>query len=205
MLINEVCKECRLTKKAVEYYTEQGLISPFVLENGYRRFSESDVEKLKKIAILRGLGLAVYDIQAALDSKDGAVLRKLSFIKDIEISELREKQALLEKLANDGDWKSTLAQLEAVEKKRSIIHRLSGLFPGYYGTYISVHFALFLDEPITTAEQQEAFETIIAYLDGSELVIPDDLKDFLDEAAKNISKINIANLSKELSEAVKEP
>ena len=26
MLINEVCKECNLTKKAVEYYTEQGLI-----------------------------------------------------------------------------------------------------------------------------------------------------------------------------------
>ena len=28
MLINEVCKECNLTKKAVEYYTEQGLIQP---------------------------------------------------------------------------------------------------------------------------------------------------------------------------------
>ena len=38
MFINEVCKECNLTKKAVKYYTEQGLISPTVLENGYRDF-----------------------------------------------------------------------------------------------------------------------------------------------------------------------
>lgn len=35
MLINEVCKECNLTKKAVEYYTEQGLIQPRITENGY--------------------------------------------------------------------------------------------------------------------------------------------------------------------------
>ena len=50
MLINEVCKECNLTKKAVEYYTEQGLIQPRITENGYRQFSETDdpflVEKL---------------------------------------------------------------------------------------------------------------------------------------------------------------
>lgn len=31
MLINEVCKECNLTKKAVEYYAEQGLIQPMML------------------------------------------------------------------------------------------------------------------------------------------------------------------------------
>lgn len=31
MLINEVCKECNLTKKAVEYYTEQGLIQPRIM------------------------------------------------------------------------------------------------------------------------------------------------------------------------------
>ena len=40
MLINEVCKECNLTKKAVEYYTEQGLIQPRITENGYRQLSE---------------------------------------------------------------------------------------------------------------------------------------------------------------------
>lgn len=41
MLIKEVAKLCNLTKKAVEYYAEQGLIYPNILENGYRVFSES--------------------------------------------------------------------------------------------------------------------------------------------------------------------
>lgn len=34
MLINEVCRRCGLTKKAVEYYVEQELLTPLVLETG---------------------------------------------------------------------------------------------------------------------------------------------------------------------------
>ena len=63
MLVNAVCKKCSLTKKAIEYYVEQGLVSPQIQENGYRVFSEEDVEKLKKVSILRNLGLPVSDIQ----------------------------------------------------------------------------------------------------------------------------------------------
>ena len=66
MLINAVCKECSVTKKAVEYYIEQGLVSPTVQENGYRDFSEEDIRRLKKISILRNLGLSVTDIQDVL-------------------------------------------------------------------------------------------------------------------------------------------
>lgn len=205
MLIHEVCKECRLTKKAVEYYVEQGLVSPSVLENGYRCFSERDIERLKKIAVLRGLGLAVSDIQRVLVSQDTEALSRVSHEKDMEISELREKQSLLEKLAQDGDWEKALVQLVSIEKKQSILRRLLDLFPGYYGKYISLHFASYLNEPITTVEQQEAFEMIITYLDGVNLIIPDDLKDFLDEVGKSISKISIADMENNLAEAVKNP
>ncbi len=205
MLIHEVCKECRLTKKAIEYYTEQGLVSPAVLENGYRSFSGSDVERLKKIAVLRGLGLAVSDIHRVIENQGGGMLHRASLEKDMEIAELREKQALLETLAQDGDWEKASAQLATIEQKQSIMRRLLELFPGYYGKYICMHFAPYLNEPITTAEQQEAFDTIILYLDGVSLVIPDDLQEFLDEAAMNFSGIDIAAMSKNLSEAVKNP
>lgn len=96
-------------------------------------------------------------------------------------------------------------QLVSIEKKQSILHRLLDLFPGYYGQYISLHFASYLNEPVITAEQQEAFETIITYLDGAALVIPDDLKNFLDETGKRFSKINIIDMANNLSEAVKNP
>lgn len=59
MLINEVCKRYGLTKKAIEYYEEQGLTCPQIMENGYRVFSEDDVIQLNKIAVLRGLGISV--------------------------------------------------------------------------------------------------------------------------------------------------
>ena len=39
MLINEASKLTKLTKKAIEYYTLHGLISPIVLKNGYRDYS----------------------------------------------------------------------------------------------------------------------------------------------------------------------
>ena len=43
MRISEVAKRAELTKKAVLYYCEQGLLFPKILENGYRSFSEADV------------------------------------------------------------------------------------------------------------------------------------------------------------------
>ena len=51
MLINETAKFCNLTKKAVEYYTEQGMVNPAILENGYREFSKQDIETLKQVAL----------------------------------------------------------------------------------------------------------------------------------------------------------
>lgn len=58
MQVNEICKQTGLTKKAVEYYQLKGLISPEVNENGYRKFSDSDLSRLKEIALLRKLDLS---------------------------------------------------------------------------------------------------------------------------------------------------
>ena len=50
MLIHEIAKRCNITKKAVQYYVEQGLLTPAILENGYREFTEEDTSILKKYA-----------------------------------------------------------------------------------------------------------------------------------------------------------
>lgn len=47
MLINEVSKVTNLTKKAIEYYIEQKLVFPNILDNGYRDFSENDIDWFK--------------------------------------------------------------------------------------------------------------------------------------------------------------
>lgn len=202
MLTHEVCKECKLTKKAIEYYTDQGLIKPSVSENGYRNFSESDIERLKKIAVLRGLGLSVSDINMVLDAQENEVLNKVSQKMELEISRLYETRSLIEELARNNDWESVRMKLVTLEKKQSILQRLLDKFPGYYGKYLSLHFASFLNEPINSKEQLEAFEVIISFLDGVNIVIPDDLKDYLDEAARSISSA-MPDVSKSISLAIK--
>ena len=108
MLINEVCKECNLTKKAVEYYTEQGLIQPRITENGYRQFSETDTLKLKRIAVLRGLGFSVPEIRTILENDSRTAIYDVLNRKELEIVELQTKQALIKQLAESGDWEELL-------------------------------------------------------------------------------------------------
>lgn len=82
MLINEVCKITGLTKKAIEYYMEKGLIAPRIEENGYRRFDSEDVARLKEISVLRKLGLSIPEIRSVLDKGNSkANLAKIKYQK----------------------------------------------------------------------------------------------------------------------------
>ena len=181
MLMNEVCKKCSLTKKAVEYYMGQGLISPSIQENGYRNFSDEDVDRLNKISVLRSLGLSVADIQGVLSSPGAAVLKEISDRKILQITILQEKQKLIQELAAKYNWKQIQAKLQLLEQKQSILERFMNAFPGQYGRFICLHFAAYLNEPILTDEQQEAFNTIIAYLDNADFDLPADMQIYLDE------------------------
>lgn len=198
MLINEVCKTCALTKKAVEYYIEQGLISPAVKENGYRDFSEDDTARLQKIAVLRRLGLTVTDIRKVLDEPGGTALYDIAQSKDLALKDMKRRQELTQKLARDGDWEYVRARLETLEKKKTILQKIMDAFPGYYGKFLALHFAPYLNEPIMTEEQQAAFETVVDYLDGVELVISEDLRGYLDGTAKHLSGDVTADLEKAL-------
>ena len=181
MLINEICKKCSLTKKAVEYYIEQGLVVPAMQENGYRSFTEEDVKRLEKISILRNLGLSIADIRIVLSDRNTVALKEIAGAKKLEISALEEKQKLLQELAESQNWEKTHDELQQLEKKQSILERLQNVFPGYYGRYVCTHFAPYLNEPIVTDEQQEAFNTIIEFLDNTDFNLPDDLQKYLDE------------------------
>lgn len=60
MLRNEIQNKTGLTMKAIEYYE---VIDPVRLENGYRDYSEEDVETLEKVALFTKLGLNLKDIR----------------------------------------------------------------------------------------------------------------------------------------------
>lgn len=179
MLINEVCKTCALTKKAVEYYIAQGLVAPSVQENGYRDFSDADIERLKKISVLRGLGISAAELQKILSVQQemgDAALKAISDRKRMEIAVMQEKRQLLQELSRTQDWDLVQEKLRQLQNKQSVLARLQEAFPGYYGNYICQHFAPYLNEPVETQAQQEAFETILDFLDRVHLELPADLQ-----------------------------
>lgn len=206
MLIKEVCTQCGLTRKAVEYYEEQGLINPVTLENGYRDFSADNIERLKKTAILRRLNLSIEEIKEVLNNPSSDVLQRLSHQKDLELEREKVKQNLLEQLSVSGNFNKIRTELNLIEQNKTITEKLLDIFPGYYGRFISLHFSSFLNEPITTVSQQRAFDEIVEFLDNvPSLVFPEDLYKYLDENTKHIGAQAIRDMRTNLKKSFDNP
>lgn len=83
MLINEVGKITELTKKAIKYYTFKGLISPNILENGYRVYNKNDIEQLNTISVLRKLGISTDEIRTILSDETKSTLQTIPVRKEL--------------------------------------------------------------------------------------------------------------------------
>ncbi|HOB20506.1 MAG TPA: MerR family transcriptional regulator [Candidatus Atribacteria bacterium] len=66
MTIKEVEQRLGIPRASIRYYEKEGLIEPHREENGYRDYSQEDVVQLKKIIILRKIGLSINDISDIL-------------------------------------------------------------------------------------------------------------------------------------------
>lgn len=206
MLIKEVCETTKLTKKAIEYYIEQDLIFPNVLENGYRDFSTDHIELLKKISVLRKLGLGTDDIKLILLDENGETLQKLSLQKELRLKREMEKQSLLDKLSMGRSIDEIITEIKAIEQKETITEKLLYAFPGYYGRFIALHFSPFLNEIISRKEQEIAYEEIVSFLDNvPALIFPKDLQEFLTETTNNFSTQNIIEMNEEMKQSIKDP
>lgn len=206
MLINEVCKKTKLTKKAVEYYVLQGLLSPEVSENGYRNFRKEDVERLSKISVFRKLGLGIEDIKAVLSDSSNAVLQKLSVKKELLGRKALKKAAILEEFSCGRDYQEISRELDALEQNATIAERLLNSFPGYYGKFICLHFASFLDAPVLSEDQKEAYQKIINFLDNvPELQFPEEVQEYLEENTGGITVEQINGIVEMQKKYVKEP
>ena len=205
MLMNEARKASGLTRKAIEYYCAQGLLSPETGENGYRRFSEEDVRTLRKIAVLRGLRFSVEEIRAALQRKDCAALAAVWNKQGAELEDAQARRALLGRLAKGEDWGSVRQALDALDRKRTVLERMLDRFPGWFGRFVCAHFAPFLDEPVRTVEQRKAFDTVIEYLDGVTFKLPEDLQAYLEETEDVLDGDALSKINSALAQAVQNP
>ena len=71
MQIKELSRRTSLSSKTIRYYEEIGLLPPpRRLSNGYRYYSEADVDRVKFVAASRGLDFSLDDIGEILDLRD---------------------------------------------------------------------------------------------------------------------------------------
>ncbi|MCH5272049.1 MAG: MerR family transcriptional regulator [Lachnospiraceae bacterium] len=95
MTIKEVEQILEIPRATVRYYEKENLIKPQREENGYRDYSDEDVELLKKIIVLRKIGLSVEDIE---DLFDGT--RTLTEALDENIINLQKQMSELQGAIN---------------------------------------------------------------------------------------------------------
>lgn len=186
MLINEAARKCGITKKAVQYYVEQGLVDPKVLENGYRDFSEEDTKVLKRVVLYRKLGLSIREIRRVLE--DRGEISGIFYQRELELEQEKTKQEWLKRLAAGEAIEDLEPEIDPLSSNTIIIQKLGELFPGYYGKIIRLHFSRYLTGKVETEEQKKAFHQIIEFFDRvPEIRLPDDLREYLDACMEECS------------------
>ena len=205
MSIDEAAERSGMTKKAIEYYCMKGLLSPRVSENGYKDFSEEDVACLKKISLLRNLGVSVEDIRELLSGKDDTALRRTIEKQETILRRRKEQNEMLKELEASQDWDAVYLKAAAAESRQSVTDRLTAAFPGFWGKYLALHFGQFLQEPVRTGDQEKALREVCDYLDSVQLEVPEELKDCLDEMDTDIGRQAADQADAALSEAAEDP
>lgn len=106
MTIKEVERITGLTRSNIRFYEKEKLINPERnASNGYREYSEEDINTIKKVAYLRTLGISVEDIRR-ISSKEADlydVVRAQRQILDQKLSELENAKILCEKMLSSNE------------------------------------------------------------------------------------------------------
>lgn len=163
MLRSEMQKKTGLTRKAIEYYEERGLICPKKSPNGYREYSEEDLEVLSKVSMLRKVGLTINEIEEYLNSGMGALscaLRRKQHGLEVDI----RRKNVLEMILKGAGQEEISEKLDRLEKEETIYQKLERAFPGYFGQMLFISYQPFLQENLREGSEH-AYEEYVNFLD----------------------------------------
>ena len=104
MTIKDVEERTGLSRSNIRFYEKEKLIEPSRNEsNGYRDYSENDVENIKKIAYLRTLGISIEDIRSIISEKVTLqeMLEKQKEVLKNQITDLNKAKLMCEKMLDE--------------------------------------------------------------------------------------------------------
>lgn len=125
MKINEIEAKAGITKKNIRFYEEQGLLSPRRnSENGYRDYGEEELLILRRIKLLRKLGVPIEEIRQMFCGTHtvGDGMRRHLVTLEREQRNLQQSMELVRELQNLEipvtalDTEEILSRMEAMEQ-----------------------------------------------------------------------------------------
>lgn len=127
----QFAKMANVSERTIRYYDKIGLLKPsFIMENGYRQYSEKDFVKLQKIIALKHLGFSIEDIFPVVN-KNQNIKESL----DLQISLINSKIAHLQVLKDalqtssrqienhDFDWKNLISLVQMTNDDSKIVEQ----------------------------------------------------------------------------------
>ena len=114
MRINEVAKLTGVSARTLQYYDEIGLLIPEKLDNGYRDYSDENLDKLQKILFYRFLKFKLNDIKELLDG-DIDSLKILEQQRELILKEKEKFEIILHNIektikTHKGEQKMTIEE-----------------------------------------------------------------------------------------------
>lgn len=112
--ISELAEQVGLSRSTLLYYEKLGLITGKRLDNGYRSYSERDLQRLRLLQQLQAGGLTLKECQACLEAKvDRQLLLDRMQLLDKEIAQKQQSRDLLAAMLGESDmteWHQSLEQ-----------------------------------------------------------------------------------------------
>ena len=115
MTIKDVEERTGLARSNIRFYEKEGLIEPSRNDkNGYRDYSERDVETIKKIAYLRTLKISIEDIRCIMADKVSLaeVIEKQTVTIKEQIEGLNKAKVMCERMMEAGNLSFGELQVE---------------------------------------------------------------------------------------------
>ena len=114
MRINEVVKLTGVSARTLQYYDEIGLLIPEKLNNGYRDYSDENLEKLQKILFYKFLKFKLNDIKKLLEA-DVDNLKVLEQQRELILKEKEKFEIILHNIEKTiktykGEHKMTMEE-----------------------------------------------------------------------------------------------
>ena len=135
MKIKELELRSGMDRANIRYYEKEGLLQPERTENGYREYSERDLQQLLKIRLLRSLHFSLDDIRFLIQNRvplSALLTKQLQQLED-ETEDLIYAKSLCESMQLEGvtfqtlDAEKYLKNIEAISENSSTDYFSIGL------------------------------------------------------------------------------